>query len=71
MQDDYDEFPELGGKTIRSLRIYKETVEGTALQIQLTDGTNFVCSVGHQRTVKATLYRGGVGTPETLRECEL
>jgi len=36
MQDDYVECPELSGKTIQALRIYKDTGDGTDVQIQLT-----------------------------------
>jgi hypothetical protein len=63
MQQDYVECSELSGKTIRSLRIYKDTGDGTDIQIELTDGTSFSCCLSNQPTVKASLYRGGVGTP--------
>ncbi len=68
MQEDYVECPELSGKTIQAVRIYKDTGDGTDVQIDLTDGTSFTCSLCHQPTVKATLYRGGVGSPETIRD---
>jgi hypothetical protein len=71
MQEDYVECPELSGKTIRSLRIYKDTGDGSDVQIELTDGTSFSCCLCHQPTVKASLYRGGVGTPETIRSYEI
>jgi len=71
MQDDYVECPELSGKTIQALRIYKDAGDGTDVQIQLTDGTNFICSLGHQPALRAALYKGGVGTPQTIREYEV
>jgi hypothetical protein len=64
---DYVECPELSGKTIQTLRIYKNAGDGTEIQIDLTDGTSFSCSLCNQQTVKAVLYKGGVGSPETLR----
>jgi hypothetical protein len=71
MQDDYVECPELSGKTIHTLRIYKETGDGIDVQIELTDGTSFSCCLSNQPTVKASLYKGGVGTPETIRSYEI
>jgi hypothetical protein len=44
MTDDYVECSQVSGKTIQSLRIYKDTGDGTELQIDLTDGTSFMCS---------------------------
>jgi hypothetical protein len=37
----------------------------------LTDGTSFTCSLCHQPAIKASLYKGGVGTPETIRNYEI
>ena len=70
MEHDYVECPELSGKTIQSLRIYRDTRDGTDVHIELTDGTSFTCSLSQQPTVKASLYRGGVGTPQTIRDYE-
>jgi hypothetical protein len=39
MQENYVECPELSGRTIQALRIYKDTGDGTDVQIALTDGT--------------------------------
>ena len=71
MQEDYVECPELSGKTIRTLRIHKDTGDGTDVQIELTDGTTFYCCLSNQPAVKASLYRGDVGTPETLHRYEV
>lgn len=68
MEHDYVECPELSGKTIHTLRIYKGTGDGTDVVIELTDGTSFTCSLSHEPTVRASLYQGGVGTPQTIRD---
>jgi hypothetical protein len=70
-QENYVECLELSGKTIRALRIHKDTGDGTDVQIELTDGTTFTCSLSHQPSVRASLYRGGVGTPQTIREYDI
>lgn len=70
MQKDYIDCPELSGKTIRTLRIHKDVGDGTDVQIELTDGTSFTCSLSNHPNIKALLYRGGVGTPLTIREYE-
>lgn len=71
VQENYVECPELSGKTIQALRIHKDTGDGTDVQIELTDGTTFACSLSHQLSVRASLYRGGVGTPQTIREYDV
>jgi hypothetical protein len=71
MQDDYVECPELSGKTIQTVRIYRDARDGTDLQIELTDGTSFSCCLSHQPSVKASLYKGGAGTPETICSYEI
>ncbi len=71
MQDEYVECPELSGKTIQTLRIHRDAGDGTDIQIELTDGTSFSCCLSHQPSVKASLYKGGIGTPETIRSYEI
>ena len=71
MQDNYVECPELSGKTIQTLRIHKNTGDGTNVQIELTDGTSFSCCLSTRPSVEASLYRGGVGTPETIHSYEI
>ena len=71
MNQDYVECSELYGKTIRMLRLYKDGSDGTEIQIDLMDGTSFSCCVSHPPVVTASLYQGGVGTPEVLREYKL
>jgi len=71
MDENYVECPELSGKTIQTLRIYKDTGFGAEIQLNLTDGTSFSYSVCHPPEAKATLYKGGVGTPLVIRDYEL
>jgi hypothetical protein len=71
MDENYVECPEMSGKTIQTLRIYKDTGDGTEIQLNLTDGTSFSYSVCHPPDAKATLYKGGVGTPLVIRDYEL
>jgi hypothetical protein len=71
MQDDYVECSELSGKTIQTLRIHKDTRDGADVQIEFTDGTSFSCRLSNQPTVMASLYKGGVGMPETVCSYEI
>jgi hypothetical protein len=71
MNDYFVECPELSGKTIRAVRIYKDTGDGPEIQLDLTDGTSFSYAVCHRPESKAILYRGGVGTPEIIRDIDL
>ena len=71
MPEDYIDCPEMAGKTIQLLRIHKSAGDGPSVQIELTDGTSFTCYVSVRPTVEASLYKGGVGTPETIRAYEL
>lgn len=71
MNENYVECPELSGKTIQTLRIYKDAGDGTEMHLDLTDGTSFSYSVCNTSTVKATLYKGGVGTPQVIHDYEV
>jgi len=71
MQDKFIECPELAGKTIQTLRIHQDAGDGTNVEIKLTDGTTFSCSINIHPEVKASLYKGGVGTPEVLQNYEV
>jgi hypothetical protein len=71
MPEDYVDCPEMTGKTIQLLRIHRDKGEGTSVQIELTDGTSFTCYVLTKPKVEATLYKGGVGEPEAIRNYEL
>jgi hypothetical protein len=68
---DYLECAEVVGKTIKALKIYKDDVDGCETLIEFTDGTSFSSSVSHQSAVKGTLFKGGVGTPQIIRDYEL
>jgi hypothetical protein len=70
MADDCVECSELAGKTIKSLRIYKNNDQGNEVIIDLTDGTSFSCCLETKSTLSATLFRLGIGTPEVLRSYE-
>ncbi len=63
--------PKLRGKIIRLLRIHQDTGEVTNVQIELTDGASFICYFAVRPEVEASLYKGGAGTPETIRTDEL
>lgn len=69
--ENFVECPELSGKMIQTLRIYKDTGDGSEIQIDLTDGTSFSYSVCQTPVAKAILYRGGAGTPQVLRDYEI
>jgi hypothetical protein len=71
MQNDYIECAELSGKTIQTLRIHRDTGDGTNIQIELTDGTSFSCCLSYRPDVKASLYKGGIGTPETIQNYDI
>ena len=71
MQDDYIECPELSGKEIRILRIRKSASEGADIEVEFNDGTRFSCSVSNQPILRASLYRCGAGSPETIHEYEI
>ncbi len=62
---------EVAGKTIKTLKIYEDDVDGCETLIEFTDGTSFSSSVSCQPVVKGTLFKGGVGTPQVIRDYEL
>ena len=71
MKTDFVDCPEVAGKTIQLLRIHRDTGDGTRVQIELTDGTSFTCCVAVRPAVEASLYKGGSGAPETIRDYKL
>ena len=71
MSKDYIECPELRGKTIKRVRVYRDTGEGTEMQIDLVDGTSFACSFCVTPVFEAKLIRAGVDGTETLFVYEL
>ena len=71
MQCDFLECEELSGKTIKCLRIYPDSGDGTELQIEFPDGTTFTCCFSVKPAVEAGLIRPGVGHPEMIRSYDL
>ena len=71
MPDNYIECPELVGKTIQTVRIFRDTGDGTNVQINFSDGTTFTWCLAVRPEVEASLYKGGVGTPEILQKYEV
>jgi hypothetical protein len=70
MNEDYIECSDLSGKTIQRVHVYRNTGDGAEVQIEFTDGTSFSCAVSHPQTVKACLYKGGIGTPQIIHDYE-
>lgn len=71
MSRDYVECTDVAGKTIKTLKMYEDDVDGCETLIEFTDGTSFSSSVCNQATVKGTLFEGGAGTPKIIRNYEL
>jgi len=67
----YVECTDVAGKTIKTLKMYEDDVDGCETLIEFTDGTSFSSSISHQSAVKGTLFKGGVGTPQIIRDYEL
>ena len=58
------ECTEIAGKTVKSAKIYQDAVDGCETVIEFTDGTCFSGCVSSRQAIKATLLRGGAGTPQ-------
>ena len=56
------ECSDLGGKTIKTLNIFRVTTNGTEIQIDFTDGTSFI----NRTEIDANLSLCGVGEPQVL-----
>jgi hypothetical protein len=68
MSEDVIECPELVGKVVRCLKLYRSDPDTSELQVDFEDGTSFSCVLETRSSVKASLIRAGVGTPEVLRD---
>jgi hypothetical protein len=68
---DYVECTEVAGKTVKALKIYEDDVDGYETLIEFTDGTSFSSSVSYRQVAKGTLFKGGAGTPQVVRNYEL
>lgn len=71
MTEDFVECRALTGKTIQTLRIYRDTGHGNELQIDLTDGTSFNCCFCTRTNIEASMLRAGAGEPESLHKYDL
>ena len=67
MPEDYIDCPELSGKTIQLLRIHRDTGDGTECPDRADGWNQFHVLCLDPPNVEASLYKGGVGTPETIR----
>jgi hypothetical protein len=63
--------PDVIGKTIQNLKVYRDAGDGTEIQIDFTDGTSYVCCVENQVKVEANLVVCGNGEPKVLRRFDL
>jgi hypothetical protein len=62
------ECAEVSGKTVKVLKLYESEHEGYELLIEFTDGTSFSCCLETRHSIKASLFRGGIGTPHVVRD---
>ena len=60
--------PDVIGKIIQALKVYRDAVDGTEIKIDFTDGTSLVCCVENQMKVNANLLVCGNGEPRVLRK---
>lgn len=68
MPRDHVECAEVVGKIIKTLNVYEDDVDGCETLIEFTDGTSFSCCVCNEPKAKAVLFKGGIGTPEIIRD---
>ena len=71
MDEDFIECREVAGKQIEALRIYKDTGDGTELQIDFPAGTSFSCCFVVRPAIEASMIRPGVGPPRILKKYDL
>ena len=63
-----DEFPNLKGKVLENLHIFRHPLDGTEIHIDFSDGTSFSCCVTTTQKTQASLLRcGGAGEPQVLK----
>lgn len=65
------ECPAVKGKTIKTLNIFRDTANGTEIQIDFSDGTSFTCLVSNRTEIEANLSICGTGEPEVLQRYNL
>ena len=66
MSDRSFECPELVGKTIQALRVYRKQEDGDEIFIDFTDGTSFSCCLQVKSALSASLFRASAGTPDII-----
>ena len=71
MVQSHIECADLAGKTIQAVRIFRSPDGEAEVHIELTDGTSFSCCVSQSPTVTASIYKGGSGSPEILKNYEI
>ena len=68
MSEDIIECTEIVGKIVKCLKLYLSNSDAAELQIDFEDGTSFSCALENKPSLKASLIRAGIGTPEVLRD---
>ena len=68
MSEEMIECTDLVGKVVKCLKLYRSDPDAAELQIDFEDGTSFSCALENKPSLKASLIRAGIGTPEVLRD---
>ena len=63
--------PDVIGKTIQQLKVFRDAVDGTEIQIDFVDGTSFLFCVENRVKIEANLLKYGDGEPKVLRKLDL
>ena len=62
------ELPELAGKTISSAKITRPSTHEQEVSLDFGDGTSFSFCSSSRIKSEISVYRGGVGEPEVIRD---
>ena len=62
------ELPELVGKIISSAKITRPSVHEQDVALEFNDGTSFSFCCSSKVKSEISVYRGGVGEPEVIRD---
>jgi hypothetical protein len=65
------ELPELAGKLILSAKITRPSVSEQELALEFSDGTSFSFCCSSRVKSEVSVYRGGIGEPEVIRDLAL
>jgi len=60
--------PELAGKVIASAKITRPSVHEQEVALEFGDGTSFSFCCSSKVKSEISVYRGGVGEPEVIRD---